>query len=86
MFYLYMSCPKLLCSSLGATSGTGELCQFSLEPSLSQLFQPVFIRDVLQFSAPLCGPDLDLLLQVQVFPVLDVPDADAELQVGSHQS
>ncbi|KAK4816062.1 hypothetical protein QYF61_011070 [Mycteria americana] len=33
-----------------------------------------------------CGPPLDPLQQVHVFPVLRAPELDAVLQVGSHQS
>ena len=33
-----------------------------------------------------CGPPLDPLQQVHVFPVLGSPELDAVLQVGSHES
>ena len=41
--------------------------------------------EVLQPSDYLCGPPLDLL-QLHVFFVLGVPEWDAILQVGSHES
>ncbi|KAK4824839.1 hypothetical protein QYF61_020212 [Mycteria americana] len=37
-------------------------------------------------SSHFCGPPLDLLQQVHVFPVLRTPELDTVLQVGSHQS
>jgi len=63
----------------------------SLEPSLLQaeqlqLSQPFLIAEVLQPSDHFCGPPLDLLQQVHVFPVLRAPELDAGLQVRSHQS
>ncbi|KAK4823599.1 hypothetical protein QYF61_003799 [Mycteria americana] len=41
---------------------------------------------VFQPSDHFCGPPLDPLQQVHVFPVLRTPELDAVLQVGSHQS
>ncbi|KAK4818126.1 hypothetical protein QYF61_006213 [Mycteria americana] len=57
----------------------------SLEPSLLQaeqphLSQPVFIGEVFQPSDHFCGPPLDLLQQVHLFPVLRAPELDAVLQ------
>jgi len=51
-----------------------------------QLSQPFLIGEVLQPSDHFCGPLLDLLQQVHVFPVLRAPELDAGLQVRSHQS
>jgi len=51
----------------------------SLQPSLLQAEQP-------QPSAHFCGPPLDPLQQLRVFPVLRAPELDAGLQVGSQQS
>ncbi|KAK4811013.1 LOW QUALITY PROTEIN: hypothetical protein QYF61_015717 [Mycteria americana] len=63
----------------------------SLEPSLlqaeqPQLSQPFHIGEVFQPSDHFCGPPLDPLQQVHVFPVLRAPELDAVLQVRSHQS
>ncbi|KAK4819021.1 hypothetical protein QYF61_024137 [Mycteria americana] len=63
----------------------------STEPSLlwaeqPQLSQPFSIGEVFHPSDHSCGPPLDLLQQVHVFPVLRTPELDAVLQVGSHQS
>ncbi|KAK4825808.1 hypothetical protein QYF61_002413 [Mycteria americana] len=57
----------------------------SLQPSLlqaeqPQLSQPVFTAQVLQPSDHFCGPPLDSLQQVHVFPVLRAPELDAVLQ------
>jgi len=41
---------------------------------------------VLQPSDHFCGPPLDPLQQVHVFPVLRAPELDAGLQVRCHQS
>jgi len=49
---------------------------FSLS-SIAEVFQP---------SNHFCGPPLDLLQQLHVFPVLRAPEMDSGLQVGSHQS
>ncbi|KAK4810201.1 hypothetical protein QYF61_011795 [Mycteria americana] len=51
-----------------------------------QLSQPFFIGEVFQPSDHFCGPPLDPLQQVHVFPVLRAPELDTVLQVGSHQS
>ncbi|KAK4823178.1 hypothetical protein QYF61_027082 [Mycteria americana] len=42
--------------------------------------------EVFHLSDHFCGPPLDLLQQVHVFPVLRAPELDAVLQVGSHQN
>ncbi|KAK4824005.1 hypothetical protein QYF61_009219 [Mycteria americana] len=42
--------------------------------------------EVFHPSDHFCGPPLDPLQQVHVFPVLRSPELDAVLQVGSHQS
>ena len=60
------------------------------EPSLlqaeeSQLSQPVLAGEVLQPSAHLCGPPLDLFQQLHVLLVFRAPELDAVLQVGSHK-
>ncbi|KAK4816767.1 hypothetical protein QYF61_022765 [Mycteria americana] len=57
----------------------------SPEPSLlqaeqPQLSQPFLIGEVLQPSHHFCGPPLDLLQQLHVFPVLRAPELDAVLQ------
>ena len=54
------------------------------EPSLvqadqPQLSQPVLVGEVFQPSDHCCGPPLDLLQQVHVFPVLRAPELDAGL-------
>jgi len=64
--------------------------EISLEPSLLQaeqvqLPQPVFVGEVLQPSEHLCGPSLDLLLLLHIFPVLRAPGLDAVLQMGPHE-
>ncbi|KAK4825966.1 hypothetical protein QYF61_003535 [Mycteria americana] len=51
-----------------------------------QLSQPFLIGEVLQPSDHFCGPLLDPLQQVHLFPVPRTPELDAVLQVGSHQS
>ncbi|KAK4816374.1 hypothetical protein QYF61_016278 [Mycteria americana] len=48
--------------------------------------QPLLIGEVFQPPDHFCGPPLDPLQQVHVFPVLRAPELDAVLQVGSHQS
>jgi len=63
----------------------------SPQPSLvkaeqPQISQPFFIGEVFYRSDHFCGPPLDLLQQVHVFPVLRAPELDAVLQVGFHQS
>ena len=63
----------------------------SPEPSLlpaepPQLSQPFLIGEVFHPSDHFCGPPLDPLQQVRVFPVLRTPELDAGLQTGSHQS
>jgi len=63
----------------------------SPQPSLfqaeqPQLSQPFLMADVFQPSDHFCGPPLDPLQQVHVFPVLRAPELDAGLQLGSHQS
>ncbi|KAK4811229.1 hypothetical protein QYF61_022126, partial [Mycteria americana] len=57
----------------------------SLEPSLlqaeqPQLSQPVLIGEVFQPSDHFCGPPLDPLQQLHVFPVPRTPELDAVLQ------
>ena len=63
----------------------------SLQPSLlhaeqTLVSQPFLTGEVFQRSHHFCGPPLDLLQHVQVFPVLRAPELSAGLQVGSHQS
>ena len=63
----------------------------SLEPYLlqaeqRQLSQPFLTGEVLHPSGHLCGPPLEPLQQLHVFPVLRAPELDAGLQVGSQQS
>ncbi|KAK4816838.1 hypothetical protein QYF61_023902 [Mycteria americana] len=63
----------------------------SLSPSFLQaeqcpLSQPFLIEEVFQPSHHFCGPPLDLLQQVHVFPALRAPELDEVLQGGSHQS
>ncbi|KAK4812348.1 hypothetical protein QYF61_017125 [Mycteria americana] len=50
-----------------------------------QLSQPVLVGEVFHPSDHFCGPSLDPLQQVHVFPVLRAPELDTILQVGSHQ-
>jgi len=64
---------------------------FPLQPSLlqaeqHQLSQPFLKGELLQPSDQFCGPALDLLQQLHVFPALTAPELDAGLQVGPHQS
>ncbi|KAK4815543.1 hypothetical protein QYF61_003235 [Mycteria americana] len=59
--------------------------EVSLEPCLlqaeqPQLSQPFLIGEVFHPSDHFCGPPLDLLQQVHVFPVLRAPELDAVLQ------
>ena len=59
----------------------------SPEPSLlqaepPQLSQPFLIGEVFHPSDHFCGPPLDPLQQVHVFPVLRTPELDAALQGG----
>ena len=66
-------------------------CKVPPQPSLlqdeqPQLPQPLLTGEVLHPSYNFCGPSLHLLQQVCVFSVLRVPELDAVLQVGSHQS
>jgi len=61
-----------------------------LEPSLlqaeqSQLSQPFLTGEVFHPSDNFCGPPLDPLQQVHIFPVLRAPELNGGLQVGSHQ-
>ncbi|KAK4806259.1 LOW QUALITY PROTEIN: hypothetical protein QYF61_013403 [Mycteria americana] len=63
--------------------------KFSAEPSLlqaeqPQLSQPFLIGEVFQPSDHFCGPPLDQLQQLHVFPVLRAPELDAVLQLLSH--
>ena len=63
----------------------------SLEPSLlqaeqPQLSQPFLIGEVFQPSYHFCGPSLDPLQQLHIFPMLRALELDAGLQVGYHQS
>ncbi|SGA33935.1 Uncharacterised protein [Chlamydia abortus] len=72
--------PLQFISSLQALEGRSEV---SLEPSplqtkQAQFHQPFFTGEVLQPSDHLCGPPLDLIQQVCVFPVLGAPGLDAE--------
>ncbi|KAK4816418.1 hypothetical protein QYF61_016854 [Mycteria americana] len=59
---------------------------FLFKAEQPQLSQPVLIGEVFQPPDHFCGPPLDPLQQVHVFPVLRAPELDAVLQVGSHQS
>ena len=63
----------------------------SPEPSLLQAEQPqlsqfFLIGEVFHPSDHFCGLPLDLLQQVYAFAVLETPELNAGLQVGSHQS
>ncbi|KAK4826501.1 hypothetical protein QYF61_009574 [Mycteria americana] len=58
----------------------------SVRAEQPQLSQPVLIGEVFHPSDHFCGPPLDPLQQVHVFPVLRTLELDAVLQVGSHQS
>ncbi|PKU33653.1 hypothetical protein llap_16043 [Limosa lapponica baueri] len=57
-----------------------------LEGKQPQFSQPFFIGEVLQLSDRLCGPHVDLLEQVHVFPVLRTLELDAVLQSHSVNS
>ena len=50
-----------------------------LQAAQAQLPQPVFIGEVLQPSDRLCGPPLDPLQQLHIFPVLGALDLDTVL-------
>ncbi|KAK4816043.1 hypothetical protein QYF61_011051 [Mycteria americana] len=73
-------------SPLNASAGRFNCILFRLSAEQPQLSQPFLIGEVLQPPDHFCGPPLDLLQQVHVFPVLRAPELDAVLQVGSHQS
>jgi len=60
--------------------------QSLLQAEQPQLSQPFLTAEQFQPSDNFCGPPLDPLQQVHVFPVLRAPKLDAGLQVGSHQS
>ena len=68
----------------GATRSPWNLLFYRL--SKPQCPQPFLITDVFYPSSHFCGPTLDLLPQIYVFPVLRAPELDAGLQEGSHQS
>jgi len=60
------------------------------EPSLlwaeqPPLFHPFLLGEVLQPFDHFCGPPLDPLQQVHVFPVLGAPKLETGLQVVSHE-
>ncbi|KAK4825368.1 hypothetical protein QYF61_027121 [Mycteria americana] len=62
--------------------GRNKVCT---EPSFlqdeeTQLFQPFFIGEAVHPSNHFCGPPLDPLQQVYVFPVLETPELDTVLQ------
>ena len=54
-----------------------------LQAEQPQLYQPLLIGEVFHLCDHFCGPLLDPLQQVHVFPVLRTPELDAVLQVGS---
>ncbi|KAK4829013.1 hypothetical protein QYF61_001769 [Mycteria americana] len=59
------------------------------QPSQKSLQKKLSVNnrgEVFHPSDHFCGPPLDTLQQVHVFPVLRTPELDAVLQVGSHQS
>ena len=56
-----------------------------LQIEQTQVLKPVFIGEVLQSSNHLHGPSLNPLQKLSVFPVLEVPDLDAVLQMGTHK-
>jgi len=53
-----------------------------LQAEQAQLFQPVFIEEVLQPSDHLQGHPLDSLQKLHIFIVLGDPDLDAESRCG----
>jgi len=53
---------------------------------MPQLSQPFLTGDLFQPSDNLCGTPLDPLPQLHVLLVLEAPELDTELQVGSHHS
>jgi len=57
-----------------------------LQAEQPQLSQPFLTGEMLQPSDHLCGPPLDPLQHLHVFPVLGSPELDTGLQVGSQQS
>ena len=71
--------------------GRAASCQVSLQPSLenqddhAQFLQRVFTGEVLQPLDHPCGPPLDHLQQLHIFPVLEAPDLDAVCQLGPHK-
>jgi len=83
-----MFVPTFLISPLQILRGHHKV---SLEPSLLRAEQPqlselFLIGEVFQPSDHFCGPPLDLLQQIHVFPVLRAPELDTGLQVESDQS
>ncbi|KAK4829035.1 hypothetical protein QYF61_001840 [Mycteria americana] len=68
--------PRFCCLAKGRWNNPTQKHQAE-QPQLSQ---PVLIAEVLQPSDHLCGPPLDLLQQLHVFPVLRAPELDAVLQ------
>ncbi|KAK4824277.1 hypothetical protein QYF61_012837 [Mycteria americana] len=70
-----------------------HLCNDGTKEKLNHLCGADFVKvhqkpprgEVFQPSDHFCGPPLDPLQQVHVFPVLRTPELDAVLQVGSHQ-
>ena len=58
---------------------------YLLQAEQTQFPQPVFIVEVLQHSDNLCGPPLDPVQQLHIFPVLGDPNLDTVLQMGPHE-
>ena len=62
----------------------------SPQPSLFQaevqFLHPSFTEEVFQTFDHLCGPPLDPLQKLQIFPVLGAPDLDTVLQLESYEA
>ena len=83
-----MSVSSFLINFLQALEGCSKV---SPQPSLlraeqPQLPQPFLIGEVFQPWDHFCGPPLDPLQHVHLFPMLRASELDAGLQLRSHQS
>ncbi|KAK4823668.1 hypothetical protein QYF61_005639 [Mycteria americana] len=67
----------IVCGALDPVLGSSEQESIEILESSGEVFHT---------SDHFCGPRLDPLQQVHVFPVLRTPELDGVLQVGSHKS
>ncbi|KAK4816932.1 hypothetical protein QYF61_025428 [Mycteria americana] len=84
--HLTRSLCKATCPSRESTAPPSLVSSANLLMVHSSPASRSLTREVLQPPDHFCGPPLDPLQQVHVFPVLRAPELDAVLQVGSHQS